>query len=460
MLRSLIPPLCSRRHVWLLAFALCGLVSATESAPVSFRREIAPILQQKCVACHGPDKTKGGFQLHTFAVLMKGGESKAPSVTSGQPARSKLLELIATQDADDRMPQKDDPLTPTQIALIERWIQEGAAFDGSDPNLALSALIPAAPLPEPPSAYPRPVPVLALAFSPDGGELAVGGYHEITLWNPTDGKLLRRLKSVAQRTYSLAYSPDGQWLAAASGTPGRLGEVKLFEVRTGSVRHTLATTADSMLAVCFSSDGARLAAGGCDNAIRIFDTASGRQQRLIEQHADWVMGLAFSPDGAQLASASRDKSARLFDTKTGELEVSYLGHGDAVFAVAFREDGHHLCSAGRDREVHLWQSKDAKKNSEIGGFGGEIYQLALHGNELFSTTADKTVRQHRLTEKKAELVRAYTGHRDFVQALALHPASRRLASGSFDGEVRLWNTTDGQPLLTFLAAPGFQAAQK
>ena len=180
----------------------------------------------------------------------------------------------------------------------------------------------------------------------------------------------------------------------------------------------------------------------------------------MPQHADWVMALAFSPDGAQLASASRDKSARLFDTKTGELEVSYLGHGDAVFAVAFREDGRHLCSAGRDKEIHLWQSQDAKKNSEIGGFGGEIYQLALHGNELFSTTADKTVRQHRLTEKKAELVRAYTGHRDFVQALALHPASRRLASGSFDGEVRLWNTTDGQPLLTFLAAPGFQAAQK
>ena len=86
-----------------------------------------------------------------------------------------------------------------------------------------------------------------------------------------------------------------------------------------------------MLAVTFSPDGSKLAAGGSDNTIRIFDAATGKLERIIEQHADWVTSLAFSHSGALLASASRDKSARLFDTETGEMEHSYLGHGDYVF---------------------------------------------------------------------------------------------------------------------------------
>src|SRR6185295_3366310 len=114
------------------------------------------------VACHGSEKTKGGFQLHTYEVLMKGGESKEASVTPGQPARSKLFELITARDPDDRMPQKDDPLATAQIALIERWITEGAKFDGPDRKAALATLAPAVVAPGAPAAYPRPVPVLAL----------------------------------------------------------------------------------------------------------------------------------------------------------------------------------------------------------------------------------------------------------------------------------------------------------
>src|SRR5438093_806714 len=77
---------------------------------VSFSRDVAPIFQQKCVSCHNPEKAKGKYRLHTFAELMKPGDSKSPPVTAGQPRQSELFHRVTAKDEDDRMPQKDDPL--------------------------------------------------------------------------------------------------------------------------------------------------------------------------------------------------------------------------------------------------------------------------------------------------------------------------------------------------------------
>src|SRR5881394_254976 len=194
------------------------------STPVGFSKELAPILAKKCVVCHGPEKSKGHYRLDSFDWLMKAGESKTAPVVPGQPEPSELMRRLTAKDEDDRMPQKDDPLPVEQIALIERWIKEGAKFDGTDPNAPLVTLIPKTPNPDRPAVYRHPVAITALAFHPDGNELAVGGYHEITTWNPSDGKLLRRIKNVAQRTQSVDYSPAGALLAAAGGSPGQLGE--------------------------------------------------------------------------------------------------------------------------------------------------------------------------------------------------------------------------------------------
>ena len=156
----------------------CALVgeekkSAEDSASVSFSKEIAPILVKKCVTCHGPEKSKGGFRLDTFEFLMKGGESKSPAISPGKADRSKLYELITAEDEDDRMPQKDDPLPAGHIGLIERWIKDGAKFDGADPKAPLVTLIPKAPHPDPPAAYRHPLAVTALAFNLDGQRMSI-----------------------------------------------------------------------------------------------------------------------------------------------------------------------------------------------------------------------------------------------------------------------------------------------
>ena len=429
---------------------------AADKQPVSFAKDIAPILLEKCVACHGATQPQGGYQLHHFEALMSPGDSTLAPVTPKDVDDSELLRLVSETDKDSWMPKEGERLPQAQIDLIRRWIEEGAKYDAEDPKAALSSIVPRKYDPAP-ETYPATLPVTALAFSADGKELAAAGYNEITVWNPADGKLLRRISGVAQRTYGLQYSPNGNLLAVASGTPGQLGEVVLLEAGTGKLVKFLGAMDDVAFDVTFNPDGTKLAASAADRSIRIFDVATGAQERLIEDHADWVLGVAFSPDGKFLASESRDKTSKVFAVESGESQATFNGHGNTVYSVAFSPDGKQVLTAGHDRKIQVWNPADGKKVAEIGGFGGEVHEVHVVDGQVFACSADKSARQFQVADRKA--VRTYGGHGDFVYALAVHPESKRLATGTFDGEIRIWNIEDGKQLLSFFAAPGYEPAK-
>lgn len=443
----------------LLAGLLLGLVTsaqAQKAGEVSFSRDIAPILVAKCQTCHGADKAKGKYRLHTFEWLLKPGSSDEPAITPGDPKKSEFYRLLVDKDPDSRMPQKDDALPAAQIALIERWIKNGAKFDGADPKLDLVSLIPRKQHPAPPEIYPQALPVTALAFSTNGQQLISSGYHEIIVWDIATQRPVKRIRNVATEVQALALSPDGQTLAAATGQSGKLGEVLLIPMDSPQPK-VLATLPDVALDVKFSPDGSWLAAGGSDNAIRIFDVSTGKEVRKIEQHANWVMAVAWSPDGQRLASASRDKTTRAYEAVSGEMLSSYMTHEEPVFGVAFAGGTNNIASVGRDRRLHLWKADDGKvvKDSRpLGGFGGEIWRLLSHGPTLITADKNREIRVYNAQPFKWE--RTFTGHGDWVQALALSPDGKTLASGGHDGEVILWNFADGKILQRFIASPGYR----
>jgi len=437
-----------------MSLVLSCLIAASAlraAEAISFTRDVAPIFVAKCLACHNSEKAKGNYRLHTFEALNKAGSSKDTPIKLGKPSDSKIFQLITAKDEEDRMPQKDEPLSAEQIATIRKWIEQGAKFDAADRNTAL-AILSAPKHPAAPKSYRVPIPITALAFDPSGEQLAASGYHEITFWNSRHGGLARRVGNVAERTFDLAFSPDGHRLACASGTPARIGEVKLFNVTNSDSAKLLAATPDAQLCVAFSPDGKKLAAGGADNAIRVWDVESGKLELTIEQHADWVLALAFSPDGMHLASGSRDKSARLFDATNGELDETYTGHSEFVTAVAWA-DAKSVISASRTKPAHRWNVKDAKKTAEFSGWEGDVTRLIAWETNLFSASLDARIRQHSLETKQT--VRTFEPHHDAIYSLALHTSTKRLASGSHDGEVRVWNAEDGKLLLKFVAAPGY-----
>ena len=201
------------------------------SAKVAFLRDVAPILLRRCSGCHGSRVSRGGYKLHDFSSLMRTGESGELPVVAGKPEASELYRRLLEKDPDVRMPREDDALSATEIGRIRNWIAAGARFDGTDPKIPLRAQLAPRIHPVAPKAYPLAVPIFALAFSPDGKRLAVGRYHEVTVWNPLNGQLLQRLQRRPQRIHSLDWTSEGAEVLVGGGTPGEYGELALVSAR-------------------------------------------------------------------------------------------------------------------------------------------------------------------------------------------------------------------------------------
>jgi RNA polymerase sigma factor (sigma-70 family) len=160
--------------------------------------------------------------------------------------------------------------------------------------------------------------VTAVAFSPDGAILATDSHlrnadpeaddiwlgGEVRLWDITTGKLQYKLARPHARghRHNLAFSPDGTLLAVPDGVEG---DVLLFETATGSLLRTLEGSGWPVFALAFSPDGAILACGCGDNAVRLWEPRAGVRQQIMTEFSHGIYALAFSPDGRTLGTADK-----------------------------------------------------------------------------------------------------------------------------------------------------------
>jgi hypothetical protein len=436
----------------LAAFIILGTIGLSLRAEeVSFKSAIAPILIGNCLGCHGSKKAEGGYRVDSYERFLAAGDSEADAIIPGNPAESESLQRIIAEDDCYRMPLEGEPLSKEQIALITQWIKEGAKYDAEDPQAVLASIVPPPTYADPPETYPRSVPVTAVAFNPAGNQLVAGGYYELTIWNVEDGSLIRRIKNMAQRTFAIRFSNDGKTIIAGGGSPGQIGEARLFDAETGELQRVLGTTLDVVLDVQLNPAGDKLAIAGADGAVQIFNLADGKSIRTITSHSDWIMAVAWNADGTQIASASRDKTAKVFDVETGELLVTYGGHSQPVQGVAFHPNNTLVYSSGKDNKIHWWNKADGKKSGEL-ALGGEVFKLQQSSAFIFAASADKSVRQLDAAAQKE--VRKYTGHGDWALSSDYHFDTKRVASGGFNGDIQIWNAEDGKSVLSFVAAPG------
>jgi len=443
------------RAVTLRPFLALLLVCATglraEEAPVSFRKDVAPVLQRRCVACHGEESAKGGYRLDTFAWLAKTGESELLPLVAGQAHDSELYRLLVEPDPNDRMPQKAEALPQHEIALIERWIQQGGVNDGGSPDRPLAELVRETFLLAAPEKYARPLPVTALAYSPDGTQLAVSGYYEVTLWSVETGALVRRISGLPERITSLAWHPKTRLLAVAGGSPAQWGTVALLDPANGFQPRFLCDLPEMALSVAFDPDGSRVAVGSGDRTIRFFDCATGRSQRVVRPHADWVQAITFSPDGKHLVSASRDRTLRVTEVATGLVETTYAEHQTPVVAALFSRDGKTVLSLGQTNAVHWWDPATGRARQKPLALPARAERLDWVGTALVTGSTDGLARVIQTSD--AQVLFTLYGHRDTVTALAVGRSPDTFATGSFDGTVCIWNLTCGTWLQRFTASP-------
>ena len=94
---------------------------AAQGATVSFANDILPIIESRCINCHGGQRTEKELDMKTFDSLMAGSEN-GPVVTPGDAAHSKFVELVVTQ----KMPKRGPKLMPPQVQLFTDWVNQGA----------------------------------------------------------------------------------------------------------------------------------------------------------------------------------------------------------------------------------------------------------------------------------------------------------------------------------------------
>jgi WD40 repeat protein len=353
------------------------------------------------------------------------------------------------------MPNNGKRLTDAQVKLVANWISQGAKYDGSNPAASLREQIPRdLPHPAAPEVYAASLPITAVAFTPDGKQVLASGYHELLQFDAISGSRVARIGNFAERTFGMAFSPEGKWLAVAGGAPGASGEVRLIPwsdgVKPEATARVLATQDDVFFKVAFRPDGKQLAASGVDGTIRLFDVSSGNEQLKIAGHSNWIVDVCYSPDGKLIATASRDGTSKVFEVETGKLIATHAEHNVPVNAVVFAPDGKLVITAGANK-IHVWNALDGKLIGEIAGFEKDIYALAIAGDSVIGAAADQTVRQFKLADRS--LVRALSPNPAWAVSLAVQPATHRVLAGCYDGSVVVWDFEKGSIVKQFTAIP-------
>ena len=425
-----------------------GRVVAAEPA-ASFRSTVAGVLVDHCLACHGPRKAEGGYRLDTFERLRLAGDSGEQPVVPGAMPAGELLRRITAEDPEERMPPDAPPLPAEAVAAIRGWLAAGGTLDAGRPDEPLAFVMPPR-MQQPPVTYAAAVPVTAVAFTSDGGRLIVGGYHELLVFHAIDGTLLKRIPQVGQRVTAIRVLADGRRAAVAGGEPGRDGDVRLVDLETGGITAVLARTLDVVQDVAVRPGGSQLAVATSEGAVRIVDADSGVEQRTIPAHGDWVTAVAWSDDGRRLASAGRDKSAKVYDAASGDLLGNFTGHTAAVRGIAFSADGGQAFTTSADGRLIRWDVETTKPVGAAVPVGGEGLRLVRNGGLVVVASADKNVR---LVDAASLAVIRSLAHPDWPLAVAVHAASRRIATGSIDGQVRVWNLDDGKLVKAWPARP-------
>ncbi len=283
--------------------------TSAQKKPVSYHAEILPILQANCQGCHQPAKASGKLDLTSFKNLLSAGESGSEEVVPGKPGDSYLLDQITPDKGEAEMPKGKPPLAASEIALIGRWIEEGAKDDTPPDNTPpIDA--------EHPPIYNAPPVITSLDWSPSGELLAVAGFHEVLLQKADGSGLVARLVGMSDRIDSVRFSPDGTKLAVTGGQPARTGEVQIWDVAKHKLLLSVPVTSDEIFGASWSPDGKRVAFGCTDKSVRVIDAESGEQVLFQQSHDDWVLGTTFSNDGSYLVSVGRDMAAKLIEVST------------------------------------------------------------------------------------------------------------------------------------------------
>jgi mono/diheme cytochrome c family protein len=432
---------------------------------IGYYKDVRPILQQHCQGCHQPAQAKGGYVMTSYADLFKKTENDLFGIVPGKLADSAVYQQIIPHKGEKpKMPRGKPALSDGEVTLIKKWIEQGAKDDtpASAKLLAVDA--------DHPPVYEQPPVINGVAFSKEGDLLAVTGYHEILLHKADGTGLIARLIGMSERLQSVAFSPDGKWLAVTGGNPGRFGEVQIWNVATRKLKLSIPITFDTIYGGSWSHDSKLIAFGGSDNSLRAIDAETGKQVLFQGSHSDWVLDTVFSLKSNFLVSVSRDRSMKLTEVATERLEDNITSITPGALKGGLQAVDRHptkdeLVIGGADGSTKLYQMYRTKPRQIGDDFNnirnyptmpGRVFAVKFSpdGTRVVSGTSADGKGEVRVFETNTgNTVSTFKGVGGPIYALAYHPKGNLVAYAGFEGTVHLNDPTTGALIRDFVPVP-------
>jgi WD40 repeat protein len=225
-----------------------------------------------------------------------------------------------------------------------------------------------------------------------------------------------------------------------------LPQYGLLEIPTAPAIRTLGLFeghTDGISSAALNPDGSLLASGSSDNSIRLWNVGFRAAGRVLPGHTGGVTGVTWSPDGQHLASSGADHTIRIWNALSGKQESMLDNLKINASAIAWNPNSRSIAFAGFDGKVNLWTLEQGIKGIQsLGAHEGPVWALGWNkdGSRLASGSDDSTVR----IWEAAGQTRVLQGHSGPVHGIAWKPDGTQLVTASWDKTAKVWDASSGE----------------
>ncbi len=291
--------------------------------------------------------------------------------------------------------------------------------------------------------------VQSVRFSPDGQKIVTAAWDGTgRVWDANSGQPLRGPFENDRRMWTSEFSPDGRRILIGGGRSARV-----YDAQSGELVAETARAEPEIYCARFSPDGRWIVTTCFDHTIRLWDAMSGAPASERVWLDDWARFADFSPDGRQILIHSGGSRARLWQLPLPAPAAIALQHGtNALEDLQFSSDSRFLASAD-GLTARMWDLRSGRLAAPPFKVREEtprkiLVELSPDGQWLAAASTYSTY---------AQIWNAHTGiprtgrlsTRGLVCSLHFSPDNRHLATGSFNGEARVWDAETGQCLKVF-----------